>query len=281
MSKLYLRHFATAIAALSASATLLSVLFDLDFLKEQWCYGVCGVIIIVIGSIQYAYCQTQSKKTVTLDLSSELKLTLCQGDLFQQKGIICIPFNEYFDTHVGDGVVDEESVHGIFITKYFKDRIPELDQKIRSKLPPNGVNVPSRRLPDCPTKKYPLGTCVDIREGENTYVLFALTHFDDNDKANLSRTEYIDVINRLLTHLDSMAGGTPVYMPLFGAGLSRLHRTPQRILLQLVNTLDFNDSCTITGGANILIKSLDEVDVNLSTLEYIVKNGISEEGECV
>ena len=209
-------------------------------------------------------------------MSSELKLTIKEGDLFQQKGIICIPFNEYFDTHVGDGVVGENTLHGIFINKFFKDRIPELESKVSSKLPKSGYQIHQRRLSSSPDKQYELGTCIDIREGENTYVLFALTHFDDNDKANISRAEYAMVVGKLTKHLGDIAEGKQVYMPLFGTGLSRMRRTPQRILLHLVDTLDFNDTFTIPGGLNIVIKSLKDINVNLTSLEYIVKHGITE-----
>lgn len=276
MSRLYWKHFSVAIAALSAAATLVTVLFKLEYIKQNWIFGAIGSVIVLGISIWYACWQTWSKKTVVLDLSSELKLTISEGDLFEQKGVICIPVNEYFDTHVGDGVIDEDSVHGIFINRFFKDRIPELEEKIRTRLPASNFEVHKRRLADCPQKKYELGTCVDFREGENTYVLFALTHFDDNDKANVGRAEYSKVVGKLMCHLNNMVEGRPVYMPLFGTKLSRMRRTPQRILLHLVDTIDFDDVCTIAGGMNIVIKSLKDVNVNLTTLEYIVKNGITK-----
>lgn len=274
--RFFWKHYMTAIAALSAAATLLTALFKLEEIKDcLWC-GCIGAGIVILGSFFYAYWQMLSKKKITLDLSSELKLTISEGDLFQQKGVICIPFNEYFDTHVGDGVIDEGTIHGMFINRYFKDRVPELDGKIREKLSQFSCGEHKRRLDYCPNKKYDLGTCIDIRDGENTYVLFALTHFDDNDKANVGRAEYTEVIWKLMKHLTNIVEGRPVYMPLFGAGLSRLRRTPQRTLLHLVDTIDFDDTCTIPGGLNIVIKSLKDLNVNLTTLEYIVKRGITE-----
>ncbi len=280
MNRLYWKHFVSAIAAISAAATLLTALFSgMDGIKKCWLYGAIGTVVVLGVSFLYACWQTRSKKTIVLDLSSELKLSISEGDLFQQKGVICVPFNEYFDTHVGDGVIDAKSTHGLFIEKYFKDRIPELEDKIRQKLAGIKCENHPRRLGDCPNNKYELGTCIDIREGENTYVLFALTHFNDNDKANVSRAEYTKVVWKLMAHLSNMVEGRSVFMPLFGTGFSRMRRTPQRILLQLVDTLDFNDSCTIPGGINIIIESLDKVNVNLTTLEYVVKHGISENNE--
>jgi hypothetical protein len=63
-------------------------------------------------------------------------------------------------------------------------------------------------------------------------------------------------------------------MPLIGAGLTRISRTPQRILIHLVDILDFEDRYSIPGGVNILIKSLNSVNVNLNTVEDVVKKGV-------
>lgn len=274
MNRLYLKHFAAAIAALSAAATLLTVLFDLDCVKDCWVYGAIGSVLVIGGSLLYAWWLTRSKKKIELSLSSELKLSIREGDLFKQKGIICIPVNEYFDTHVGDGVVGKDTLHGKFISTYYGDRIQELVDKINDQLANKPHIVHNRRIPTCPNRQYQLGTCIDIRDGENLYVLFALTHFDDNDIANMSRLEYAEVVRKLMDHLSLIAEGRPVYMPLFGTGLARLKRTPERILYHLVDTLDFDDTGSIPGGLNIIIKSLDKLNVNLTVFEHILKSGI-------
>lgn len=277
MRRIFLKHFVAAVAALAALATLATALFNLDGIKECGACGAFWAILVVLISFGYACWQTRSKKKINLDLSSELKLTIFEGDLFEQKGIICIPFNEYFDTHVGDGVVGPNTLHGLFINRFYKDRIEDLNEKINKKLSCiQEKDTHPRRFKGCPEKRYELGTCIDIREGENTYVLFALTHFDDNDKANVGRAEYTKVAQKLMQYLSDNAEDKPVYMPLFGTGLSRMRRTGQRILHHLVDTLDFNDDCTIPGGVHIVIKSLDSMNVNLTALEEIVKNGITK-----
>ena len=281
MRKEYWKHFAAAIAALSAMATLATALFDLCWIKECLIFGTLGTILVILASCFYAKWQVRIKKKVALTLYSEMKLTIKEGDLFEQKGVICIPFNEYFDTHVGNGVVDKSSLHGLFINKYYGDRVEELDSKIRILLPDKFVDGCERRVKGCPKKRYELGTCVDIREGENTYVLFALSHFDENDKANINRSEYAQVIEKLMEHLSKIVGNKPVYMPLIGAGLTRINRTPQRILVHLVDILDFKDGYSIPGGVNILIKSLNSVKVNLNTVEDVVKNGILQKDKTI
>ena len=90
----------------------------------------------------------------------------------------------------------------------------------------------------------------------------------------MSRLEYAEVVRKLMDHLSLIAEGRPVYMPLFGTGLARLKRTPERILYHLVDTLDFDDTSSIPGGLNIIIKSLDKLNVNLTVFEQILKSGI-------
>ncbi|MBQ9254216.1 MAG: hypothetical protein IJ180_05515 [Bacteroidales bacterium] len=276
MKKQWLKHFAAVIAALSATATLLTASFNLDCVKECWLYSLIVVVFVLATSIIYASWQIRSKKEILLNLSSEFKVIVKEGDLFAEKGVICIPFNEYFDTHVGDGVVGKETLHGIFINKYFSDRIDELREKIENALAGKQSTEHARRVEGCPTKQYPLGTCISIRDGENTYVLFALTHFDGNDKVNVGRSEFTAVIGKLTKYLSETVENRPVFLPLFGTGLSRINRTPQRILLHIIDTIDFDDTCIIPGGINIIIKSLEKMDVNLNTVEYVVKQGIIE-----
>ena len=69
-----------------------------------------------------------------MSILSSLKLTISEGDLFAQEGIILIPVNEYFDVHVGDGIIDPGSIHGLFIRKYFLGKEQELKQLIQDYL---------------------------------------------------------------------------------------------------------------------------------------------------
>ncbi len=276
MIKVFFRHLNAVSAALASFFTLLTVCFRLDCIKSSFLYGAIVIGIIILLCVSYAVWQIRSKKKIVLNFSTNLKLTIVEGDIFNKNNIICIPVNEYFDTHVGDGVISEKTLHGIFINKFYRDRVKELEAKIRTGLDGEEFEEHSRRLKCCPTRKFNLGTCVDIRDGENTYVLFALTHFDDNDKAHVSRAEYSHVVCELMKHLASIAEDKPVFMPLFGTGLSRIQRTPQRILYQLVSILDFDDTNVFKGGVNIIIKSLKENDINLTILEEVIKEGITK-----
>lgn len=280
MSKFF-AHFIAAFAAISSAATLITFVFgwqvdaDTCFLKP-----LLVAIAIILGCIFYALFQTRRKHKIQLDLNASLKLTIQQADLFEQNGIIVIGVNEYFDTHVGDGIVSDRTLHGMFINRYYKDHIADLDKDILDSLTQQGVNPLEtgckRRHTAGKTNKYDLGTCALVYDGGKKYVLVALTHFDDNDKANMTRPDLNQVLGKLMEFVSSIAEATEVHMPILGTGLARINRTSSRILHHTIDTLDFLYDFPIIGGLYIDIKSLNSAGINLNELEDHFKNGIKE-----
>ena len=104
-------------AALAVSLTIKNVLFFIPVVKciiES--YGVLIFGLILLVSLVYAFWILRGKTDeLTLDLTKTTKLTVSYGDLFAQGGIKVIPVNEYFDTHLGDGIVAPNTIHGLFL----------------------------------------------------------------------------------------------------------------------------------------------------------------------
>lgn len=278
--KIFLTHFMTVLAALSSIATLISFCFGWNVKANSPWYCYVVIFVVVFGfAFVYAFLLTQSPKRINLAIApGKLNITIQQADLFLQKGIIVIGVNEYFDTHVGHGVVSSDSFHGIFINKYFHDRADELYQKITDSLLDQGI-VPiekdcSRKTEYGRKKKYPIGSCAKIRDGENTYVLVALSHFDDNDKAYLERIEYNTVIGKLMAYLATVAEANEVHMYILGSGLTRLDRTAKRILYYMIDAIDFQHTPTLIGGLHIDILSLKKEGIHLGEVKSTFKNGI-------
>ena len=46
------------------------------------------------------------------------EVQISRANIFKQKGLKLIPFNEYFDTQVDDVIIAHNSLNGIFIDKY-------------------------------------------------------------------------------------------------------------------------------------------------------------------
>ena len=127
-----------------------------------------------------------------------------------------------------------------------------------------------RRIVKRNTAKYELGTCADIVVDGRTFVLFALTHFDERNKALVGRYELHKVIQSIMSHVSQICESRPVSMPLFGTGMSRIQRSPRRILHFIVDCIDFECSDKeIPGGLNIKILSLEDTKVNLNDMSNI------------
>lgn len=260
------------VAAVSSVVTLLGFLFQREFEGLLLGPGKKGIIFfgILIICVLCSCFITSRKSSVSFKFNNQFILTVEKGNIFTKKGIIVIPVNEYFDTHVGDGIISPNSVHGKWINAFFRDRVTELDAIITRALSSKQPRGSVQRAP-AKSRKYDLGTCINLQEGENTYVLVALTQFDGDNHAFLDRKDYAIVIDKLMSHLQTMHIEGPIYMPLMGTGLSRLGRSPQRILHFLIDAIDFKYSdYTFPNGMFIEIYNINQV--NLNQLEYHVEN---------
>lgn len=260
--KKFVTHFFVAAGAISSLATLYSLFFSSILNNTDCCKKWLIFSSIIVVCVVYSLWYNRKKKLISLSINPNFNLIIQKGDLFKNNGIIAIPVNEFFDTHVGDGVISDKSIHGIFINKYFKNNVLQLDKLIQDYMNAHSLHPMATVKRNFKTAKYKLGTCVDIDVGEQTFILFALTHFDENNKANLTKQEYAQVLDCLITHISNICEDKTVYIPLFGTGLSRLMRTKNRILQFMVDSIDFlKDNTAIVGGMHIVINDLSQLDL--------------------
>ncbi len=270
--KKFFSHFFVAIAAIASSFTLISTFYKIEWQDiYYWRFNAawCWIIIITIVSVVYSCFQLRRKKSINVTIAENFKVTIKKGNIFDGKGIIVIPVDECLNTHVGDGIINPRSVHGQFIQRYFneRERIKELDGKIQSSLEKQGIIgkdiEESQFRKNAKRKKYELGTCVEISDGENKYIWVVATEYDDKNCVKLNRKDYSKVMNELFSFLETHVGDRSIYMPLIGAGNARLNCNPERILHYLIDYFDFSLSeKKLLGGVNIVIPSLKGINLN-------------------
>ena len=260
--KKFFNHLFVAIGAISSMMTMVSFFFSIKW-SEHLVLTWTIIAFVVIVCLFYACAQVRRKKQINIWISENFQLSVKEGNLFDQKGVIVIPVNDYFDTHVGDGIIDPKSVHGQFIQNLFRDRIKELDDKISESLKfqdKQGKEVEKRSYGK--RIKYSLGDCADVMDGGNRYVCVVTTEFDADNIARLTRDQLSTVVSGLFNHLELVAGKDSVSMPVIGAGNARLNRDAERILHYLIDYFDFSLSeKKILGGVNVLIPSAKTVDL--------------------
>ena len=262
--KKFFFHFFIGIGVIASIITIISFFFHFQWEKmpDKLWIVICAIVVICIC---YAVIRTWRKKKILLRISENFKLTVEEGDLFQKKGIIVIPFNNYFDTHLGDGIIDPSSLHGQFISQLFNNRIDVLDNLINKSLSDQKVMATGADIrTNGKYYRYPLGTCADVLDGGNRYVCVVTTEFDSYNVARLTCNKLSVVADGLFNHLEKVGEKTPIYMPVFGSSdLSRLNTSLERILFYLIDYFDFALSkVPIPGVIHIVILSKKDVDLN-------------------
>lgn len=261
--KRFFNHLLVAVGAFASLLTMVSFFFSIQW-KDYPCLTWIVIIIIIVSCIIYACAQVSRKKKINICITENFQLTVEEGNLFDQKGVMVIPVNDYFDTHVGYGIIDSKSVHGQFINKLFSNRLDELEQKLANSIESQGLHgekVVSRS--NGKNMKYSLGDCADVMDGGNRYVWVVTTEFDCNNIACLKREDLSKVVRGLFNHLETIAGNDVVYMPVIGAGNARLNRSTERILHYLIDYFDFSLSeKKILGGVHVVIPSVKNIDLS-------------------
>ena len=84
-------------------------------------YKICsGIVFVFILIFSYVGVWLRANTLTNIDLNIEgTTVHIVTGDIFEQKGLKVIPFNEYFDTQVDDRIISKRSLNGQYIEKIF------------------------------------------------------------------------------------------------------------------------------------------------------------------
>lgn len=223
--------------------------------------GICFAVFVSVLFLScllgfYLYQKHINHVDLKID-GSEINITT--GDIFSF-GSSClkvISFNSDFDTHVGDGVIDPNSLNGIYLEKFYKSdsalndlklRIRE-DLHLKENLQDNNPNFLNKG-------RYKLGSIFK----DNDYLLLALTNFDNKNNARVTLNELTDCFLRMWSEIDELKGSNSIVMPLLGSGRTtrigkkgaELNVTNQELLELLIATFKIS-RIKIKKPANITI----------------------------
>lgn len=260
------------------SLAFLMLLYELLILIKPFdnivsTHRICTVIIIILICLLYAlYGLFRSPKSISLEINKRTQLTIKEGNLMEAKGVKIIPVNDYFDTHLGDGIINKGSLHGQLLSM-FQGRIPELREKIDKQLEsyqPLPKNRERTKEFDLPSKRYPLGTCIRIPEGDDIYLLVATTRFNKNEHVDVITEEFPEVIRRMFNGIEQLHDGEPVYIPLVGGGISGYDLTNMQIIMTIVQAAHLAKKLCITKGLYLYIYGDKKNNsINLNIIKYL------------
>lgn len=208
-------------ATISATLSLLVLFFDIPTnYKTTLGWMFIGLLLII-----YFFIWVWSNNLNKIDINIEgSDVTIKVGDIFSEKGLKAIAFNEYFDTIVDNKVISEHSLNGIFIKNHICEPVSELDKYIYN-YPFDEVEVIDNDAERAIGKKvrYQIGsTCV-----YKDFLLTAFTKFDKSNKATLTMPEYLEFLINFWDKVNNVYGQQNVAAPIFGSGITRIqgHKT--------------------------------------------------------
>ena len=188
---------------------IIAVFINEIIISYKWCFIAMFILLFVLYHI-FIWVYANSLKRITLKIKTstfEIKF----GDIFEQKNLKVINFNEYFDTQVDNKVIADNSLNGGFIRKIIKNP-KKLDELIEKSLANQKYELNDLRKFG-KKKKYELGTIVEY----NNYLLTALTKFDEDNRANLTLKEYLVFLMNFWDSLDKIYANRSVSITLFGS----------------------------------------------------------------
>lgn len=236
-------------------------------------FGLTPILLISIslGIYIIIYYFNKKKSRINLRINNtdfEIKF----GDIFEEECLKVIPFNEYFDTHVGNGMISKYTLNGKFTNKYYKENVPELNKKISNSLKnQNCISIErSKDRADGKKDKYELGTiaCVD-----NQFLLTCLTHFDKNNNAHIGIEEYIPFLGNFWKEIYKIYNGENITLPILGDGITRFkiggcetNVDSQKLIEIIIWTYELSN-IKLSSKITIIIYEKNKNNVNLLDLK--------------
>lgn len=211
-------RFLKIFGAINIIFPLVLIFFNIPERLKALTAIIFALILSLIYIGIYIYANKLLEATINIGGTSVL---VKKGDIFKENGLKVIPFNEYFDTIVDNQIISDESLNGKYIKNIFPD-ISELNKKIEEDMflndPKNILekNV-SRKGNVGKKKRYRLGSSFVIDD----YVLTAFSKFSNDNKAELTMTEYINFLLNFWNEINRVYAQKSVTVPIFGSGITR------------------------------------------------------------
>jgi len=227
-------------------------------INRYWFLIPFGLLSVII-----AFYRAWPKKKIEFTIAkSNTTVEICFGDLFEQKGLIGIGVNEYFDSQIGKPVASN-SLHGYFIEQILGGKKELFDEPVDALLENKEIETVNRG--EGKSKRFEIGSTVPVIFGQITYLLFALSKTNDRFEAFTNPSLLLKALNGLFNKARSECNGKTLSIPLIGTGLSRSGVPAQNLIeLILVSILDATRKSKVTNKIKIILHQnyYDEIDLN-------------------
>lgn len=267
-------RFLKSLGVLFSIEKLLELLDTDEYLKTHT--FVLGVVLLIASAFWGICFLLFKKKKIRLSINKRTKLSIHYGDLFNENGIRVIPVNEYFDTHLGDGIIAPNTIHGKFLAR-LKPHIAELKNMIDSQLALKETLPPNRKrtlVEGLPQKRYPLGTTIRITINNQTYLLVAVTRFNANEHVEVDDSEYMGIMQKMFSSVEQLNDTQIVNIPLIGGGQAGFNYSNMQLLNMMAQAACLTDRLAVVNGINIILYNSQSIkdSINLNVIKTLFEN---------
>jgi len=239
-------------------------------------HGAMFLTLIMAGFALRFISHIYEVRSVRFSLpTTNTKITIRFGDLFDANTDWLIGVNEFFDSSLGQ-IVSPRSVHGQVIAKAFGGD----EQRFRSATDQalqGFVGEPTARAQE-PKIKFPIGTTAVVMNGSHRIFLMAMAH---TDLVTHKATSTVPILwNALRGAFQSVAAngnGEPLTMPLVGNGRSSVNIEPQHLLRLIVLAIvDFGRTTALPNELTIAVPEdcFSVLDIREIRRDWSARNGL-------
>ena len=232
----------------------------LDFFQD---YGLQALWALVAVSFVHVLWRLPVPVRIVLPIATtNTRVRIMFGDIFEEKDHIAIPVNEYFDGKLGKYVA-QHSLHGQFIQRYFQGDSALFEARLDESLKSKDFKVTRREIDR--NKSYPIGTTAVLEIGERKAFLFALSKTEfGTAKAKADVPMMWAALNGLWSAVRESSNGSPINVPLVGSGQSHVGFESSHLLrIILLTVLEATRQGEITKMITVILSEdlVDRIDL--------------------
>lgn len=215
LDKMLFKQFSAVISVISIILSFVVIFISIpEKIKPLLGCGFSALLVLGYISMWFWANKILRRKININNSTVEVKI----GDIFSESGLKAIAFNEYFDTQVDEVFIASSTLNGSFIKQKIDD-VDGLDTLIRDDIYLKERVIDKNTIrKNGKTIRYKLGSIFLYNQ---EYLLTAFSRFDDQNKAYLTMSEYLEFLLFFWSEIDRVYAGRTVAIPLFGSGITR------------------------------------------------------------
>lgn len=182
--------------------------------REGW-----FALAIIAMSLSYGTYRAWPTPISTAYNQPNVKVSVIEGDLFEQTGHIMIGMCDTFDTAIPK-IISRQSVQGQFLERVFNSDVAALDELLHEAL--RGITPVASVTKEGKTARYSLGTVAVLNDYARRFFCLAYTTMNEQNEARGTPAGIWKGLDSLWQAVSQHANGGQLAVPVIGGGQARV-----------------------------------------------------------